>query len=128
MNFGERFKLYLLGVIGGIFLVILFFGNRSSCKNYVGNYLPEGRVLQEIQYKPIHYTPEVMASLASLSLDTAKFRTEILPELDIDFDQSNQRANPCGQYLATFQDSLQILEIRFEKCKEQTLFQEIIKK
>lgn len=120
MTFGERLKTYGLGFIAGCFLVVLFFGRRNSCKNYIPNYLPEGRVIQEMKYKPLLYSHEAMRALQQLSFDTATFRTKMLPELDINFDLSDQRAKPCGQYVAFYQDSLSDLRIEFEKCKEST--------
>lgn len=120
MTFGDRLKMYGLGFIAGCFLVVLFFGRRNSCKDYLPNYLPEGRVLQEVQAKPLLYSNEAMKSFEQLSLDTALFRAKMLPELDIDFDLSDQRAKPCGQYVSFYKDSLMDLRIEFEKCKEKT--------
>lgn len=120
MKFGDRLKMYALGFIAGCFLVVLFFGRRNSCTNYLPNYLPQGRVLQEVQSKPLLYSNEALNTLQQLSIDTATFRTKMLPELDINFDLSDQRAKPCGQYVSFYKDSLADVRIEFEKCKENT--------
>lgn len=118
MNFRDRIKMYALGFIAGCFLVVLFFGRRNSCKNYVSNYLPQGRVLQEIQAKPILYSEKAIATLAQLSIDTATFRQQYIPQLKVDFDLSQQHHRPCGQYVTFYSDTLRNLKIELEKCKE----------
>lgn len=118
MTFRDRFKMYLLGFIAGCFLVVLFFGRRNSCKNYIPNYLPQGRVIQEIQSHPIVFTDNAMSEFQNLGLDTADFRAKLLPELDVDFDLSDQRQKPCGQYVTFYKDSLLDLRIDLEKCME----------
>lgn len=118
MNFRDRFKMYLLGFIAGCFLVVLFFGRRNSCKNYIPNYLPEGRVKQEVNARPILFSNEAMNEFEKLGLDTTDFRTKILPDLDVNFDLSDQRQKPCGQYVTFYKDSLLDLRIDLEKCQE----------
>ncbi|MDO5656408.1 MAG: hypothetical protein Q4G27_09745 [Flavobacteriaceae bacterium] len=125
MTFRDRFKMYLLGFIAGCFLVILFFGRKNSCKNYLTNYLPEGRVLLEVGAKPIFYSEQAAQQLQNLGIDTADFRKEILPQLHIDFDRSEPRAIPCGNYISSYNDSIGPLQIKFEKCKENSRIQEI---
>lgn len=128
MNFFERFKFYLLGVFAGTLLVILLFGRRSSCKDMVTNYLPNGRVLLEAGSKPIFYSNEVLNTLEKSHVDTAEFRSKILPDLSINFDLSDQRAEPCGKYVSFYQDSLVNWQVNFEKCKEKVEITEIIEK
>jgi len=118
MNFFGRFKFYLLGVIAGSFLVILLFGRRSSCRDMATNYMPGGRVLLEMSSKPILYSNPVLQHLNNSKVDTATFRTKIMPELDINFDQSDQRAKPCGKYVAYYNDSRYHWKVDLEKCKE----------
>ena len=118
MSFIERFKFYLIGVLAGTFLVILIFGKRNSCKDMVTNYLPGGRVLLEMKSKPIFYSNDAMAKLEEEDVDTASFRNDILPKLDINFDLSDQRAEPCGKYVAYYQDSTHQWKLNLEKCKD----------
>lgn len=118
MSFIERFKFYLIGVLAGTFLVILIFGKRNSCKDMVTNYLPGGRVLLEMKSKPIFYSHDALAKLEEEHIDTASFRNDILPKLDINFDLSDQRAEPCGKYVAYYHDSTYHWKLNLEKCKE----------
>lgn len=127
MSFIQRFKFFLLGIIGGCFLVVLFFGDRNSCTSF-SSYLPEGRVLDEVNYKPLKFSPEAEVFFSQYNVDTAKFKKEYLPELDINFDLSDQRAKPCGKYVSFYKDSLVDLEIHFEKCKNSTEIKKVVKK
>lgn len=118
MSFFERFKFYLLGVIAGSFVVILIFGRRNSCKEMATNYMPSGRVLLEMKSKPFYYDNAAMDKLMAADIDTATFRKEIVSELDIDFDLSDQRAEPCGKYVAFYNDSVHHWKLNLEKCKQ----------
>lgn len=126
MSFFERFKFYLIGVFAGSLLVILMFGRRNSCKAMVTNYLPNGRVLLEVSSKPLFYSNDVLNQLEESQIDTGDFRANILPQLKIDFDLSDQRAKPCGQYISYYQDSLVNWQVNFEKCDDKVEFQQII--
>lgn len=126
MSFFERFKFYLIGVFAGSLLVILMFGRRNSCKDMVTGYLPNGRVLLEVKSKPLFYSNDALIKLNESQMDTAEFRKNILPELDIDFKISDQRAKPCGQYVSYYQDSLYNWQVNFEKCSDKVEIQQII--
>lgn len=125
MNFKERFKLYILGVLGGILLVTLFFGNRSSCRDGIVNYLPEGRVRQDILFHDIEFSGAVQGTLAQLNIDKELFK-KYIEKADVDFDLSEPRAEPCGKYVLFSQDSVQKLEIRLDKCKDKVLVTEVV--
>lgn len=118
MNFRDRLKMYALGFIAGCFLVVLFFGRRNSCKNYLSHYLPEGRVIQEIKAKPISYSADAMKQLQDLNIDTADFRNIIISGSDVDFGNSEPRAKPCGKFITHYKDSLQNLKINLLKCRD----------
>ncbi|MXV37445.1 hypothetical protein GO491_01945 [Flavobacteriaceae bacterium Ap0902] len=127
MNLRERLKLFALGSIAGIFLITLFFGRRTSCKDSIINYLPEGRVKQEILFYPIDYSSQVAEELERLNINDSLFKTYI-EKADIDFGLSNQRARPCGEYVLFSEDSIQQLEIHLDKCREGVLIEKIITK
>lgn len=125
MNFKERLKFYLLGLIGGLFLVMVFFGRRSSCRNGIRDYLPNGRVLAEIKTLPILYSNEALSTMQQLNIDTAYIQQKILVEGDINFDRSDARKKPCSDYIINYQDSLRHIEMNFEKCKSNVLIKSI---
>ncbi|MGI9527882.1 MAG: hypothetical protein ACR2MS_12310 [Weeksellaceae bacterium] len=124
MNFKERFKLFALGSILGIFIVTLLFGGRTSCKDNIVNYFPEGRVKQEILFYPIDYSSQAAAELRRLNINDSLFKLYI-QEADVDFGLSEQRAKPCGKYVLFSADSIQQLEIRLDKCREGVLIEKI---
>lgn len=128
MNFRERFKFFALGSMAGIFLVILLFGNRTSCKDALVNYFPQGRVKQEILFYPFKFSDQAKNKLNELKIDTALFKNKYIQEADVDFDLSEQRAKPCGKYVLISQDSIQQLEILLDKCRNQVLIQQITSK
>lgn len=117
----RRFKFFGLGALAGIFLVVLFFGRRNSCKNYIRDYMPNGRVLAEVKFLPIKYDPQAMEDLKNLKIDTAYINQKALVDGDIDFDLSDQRHKPCGQYVLYYKDSLKNVEINFKKCKKEVV-------
>ncbi|MBV7441719.1 hypothetical protein KRX57_09825 [Weeksellaceae bacterium TAE3-ERU29] len=121
----RRFKFYGLGILGGTFLVILFFGRRSSCRDYVKNYMPNGRVLSEVDFLPKEYEPKVIEKLGVLNIDTAFVNQKILKKGEIDFERSAPREKPCGLYILNYTDSTYNVEVNFKKCKDKVVIQDI---
>ncbi|QAR29957.1 DUF4258 domain-containing protein [Ornithobacterium rhinotracheale] len=119
----RRFKFYGLGILLGIFVVILMFGKRNSCRNYISNYLPNGRVLSEVAFLPKEYSSQAQEQMQALGIDTAFFNQKILKNGIIDFDRSAPRQAPCGVYLLNYQDQEKNLEIIFKKCKDEVLIE-----
>ncbi len=122
MTFGRRLRYYLLGFFAGSIMVFMIFGRRSSCKNYVRDYLPNGRVLQEVQHKPIQYSEGVEKFISENNIDSAFLNRTIMTEGEINFEDSEPRKKPCGYYKMTYKDSLLI---EFEKCKDFSTIEKI---
>uniref|UniRef100_UPI0039A58799 hypothetical protein n=1 Tax=Ornithobacterium rhinotracheale TaxID=28251 RepID=UPI0039A58799 len=122
-DFQRRFKFFGIGILLGIFVVILMFGKRNSCRNYISNYLPNGRVLSEVAFLPKKYSSQAAAQMQRLGVDTAFFRQKILKNGIIDFERSVPRQAPCGVYLLNYQDQEKNLEIIFKKCKDEVLIE-----
>lgn len=125
MIFRERLKFYIIGFLAGIMLVVLFFGKRSSCKNYVTAFMPNERVLTEIQSMPITYSEEAINQIENTATDTAYINQVIFRKGNIDFDNSEPRAKPCGKYLISHSDSTKTINVNFKKCKRETIVQNI---
>ena len=121
----KRFKFYGMGVLLGTFFVILLFGRRSSCRDYVKNYMPNGRVLSEVDFLPKEYSPKVIDKLEILNIDTAFVNQKILKEGEIDFERSAPREKPCGLYILNYTDSTYNVEVNFKKCKDKVVIQDI---
>lgn len=121
----KRFKFYGMGVLLGTFFVILLFGRRSSCRDYVKNYMPNGRVLSEVDFLPKEYSPKVIDKLEILNIDTAFVNQKILKEGEIDFERSAPREKPCGLYILNYTDSTHNVEVNFKKCKDKVVIQDI---
>ena len=121
----KRFKFYGMGVLLGTFFVVLLFGRRSSCRDYVKNYMPNGRVLSEVDFLPKEYSPKVIDKLEILNIDTAFVNQKILKEGEIDFERSAPREKPCGLYILNYTDSTYNVEVNFKKCKDKVVIQDI---
>ena len=94
----NRILRFVLGFFLGLFILMIFFGRRDfSCLN---TYLPEGRVLESMSRKTkITSAVALPKSLENLT-DTTEFR-QFLKQAHIDFNKSNARQKPCGQYFVT---------------------------
>ncbi|AFL97032.1 DUF4258 domain-containing protein [Ornithobacterium rhinotracheale] len=122
-DFQRRFKFFGIGILLGIFVVILMFGKRNSCRNYLSDYLPNGRVLSEVSFLPKEYSPQAQEQMQALGIDTAFFNQKILKKGIIDFDRSAPRQEPCGAYIMNYQDKEKSVEIIFKKCKDKVLIE-----
>lgn len=118
MDFWQRFKFFFLGSLMGIFFVILVFGKRMSCKQAVIEYFPNGRVLAEIRYKDLQWSPDTDQKFQELQVDSAFLYEEILMDGRVDFQKSDPRRQPCGKYLIHFQKEEQSYEMFVTKCRE----------
>jgi hypothetical protein len=123
MNFAQRLRFYLVGVIFGCLFVYVLFGNREySCA-----YFPNARVLDEAHNKPKVYTATCLAQLKKMNLDTSFIQKNIFTSSKIDFDKSQPRAKPCGKYIAYYPKKNPIYIIEFQKCEKKVLVNSIEK-
>lgn len=123
----DRYKFFGIGSLAGIFLVILFFGQRSSCTQYISNYLPNGRVLSEIRFRKKNYSPLAQTSMKNLGIDTTFIHQKVLKNSEIDFSASQPRQEPCGFFVIHYKDSLMPLRLEIDKCKNDVTIQKIEK-
>lgn len=78
MDIKSKFLRFGFGFLLGIFLLLIMFGNRDfSC---VGNYFPEGRVLEDIKQKKLIFSTSIPSNHTKIT-DTAYFKLIFLKKL-----------------------------------------------
>lgn len=111
MDTKSKFLRFGFGFLLGIFLLLIMFGNRDfSC---VGNYFPEGRVLEDIKEKELIFSTQIPSNYNKIT-DTVYFKHVFLKNASVDFSKSEPRKKPCGEYLIS-NDTLELLIKNCEK-------------
>lgn len=123
MNLRQRFLRFLIGFSIGS-LMVVFFLNKKSAKC---NYLPNDRVIGEIEFRPKKYSENVLQFLKEAQLDTTYVLTKIVPNGEIDFEASQPRKKPCGEYLMYSETEKGNFQLKFTKCRDHVFFNEIKK-
>lgn len=85
MNFKQRLKLYLIGVFFG--LIVVYFSLIKNRDRNIGEWLPENRVLAQLDSVPLIYSPELGKCIECLSLDEKEIK-KIISSSDVDFNKS----------------------------------------
>ena len=123
MKFIHRLGYYLGGfAIGLIILAFFLSGKKTSCA-----YGPDARVLKNIRIKERAYSPEVIAEMQKLQIDSAAIST-VLRKGDIDFSRSNTNPDSCKTYMVTGNSASGELELLFENCDSIATLQKVWKK
>ncbi|WP_299214014.1 DUF4258 domain-containing protein [uncultured Dokdonia sp.] len=123
MRLLHRVGYYLGGFSLGLIILAFFFsGKKTSCA-----YFPEARVLKNINLKPYTLSRKAQESLTQLQLDTVAIN-QVLQKGDIDFDESQPRKEPCGEY-AVYGDTQKELKLKIvlENCEEKVFIKEVSK-
>ena len=121
MRLLHRIGYYLGGFSLGLIILAFFFsGKKTSCA-----YFPEARVLKNINLKSYTLSRKAQESLTQLQLDTIAVNS-VLKNGDIDFNESQPRKEPCGEYAVYGHSSEeQLLKIVLENCEENVLIKEV---
>ncbi len=90
MNFKQRLKRYLIGMILGMALVAFFFKGRLS---QLTSWLPGNRVRELLIESETRYTPEALCQLTCYQLDTADVST-MKATGDVVFKLSDTHSEP----------------------------------
>ncbi|WP_029036815.1 DUF4258 domain-containing protein [Salinimicrobium xinjiangense] len=123
MKFIHRLGFYLGGfAIGLVILAFFLSGKKTSCA-----YGVDARVLKNIRNKERIYTPEALAEIERLQIDTASITTA-LHKGDVDFSRSNTKPDSCKVYMITGKTESGALEMLFENCDSTATLQQIWKK
>src|SRR5210317_659331 len=122
MTFKQRLPYFLIGLIIGIILVIFVFGKKDASFDY----LPNARVLKDINKKNRIYTKEAIADLAIYQLDTADVSL-ILKTGDIDFGSKEKLENGCFIYAIKGSETLESVTLKVTNCKTTATITEVLK-
>lgn len=110
MSFSKRLRLYLTGFFMGLVFIIFVFGN----KVFSWSYLPNDRVLAEIQTKPLKFSNQSLESLKLKKISLNFIKDTVLSKGKINFKKSNAQALPCPHYVLHYES----LKVTFTKCKD----------
>lgn len=121
MNLLRRFAFFGVGLVLGFIAVGFLFGERfSSCA-----YLPNARVLEEVDFKTWDFSDEMLLQMENYTIDSVMLK-EAMKEGDILFSESLPRKKPCGFYKMYFNIGLKEYNLYFDKCKEEVLMDSIV--
>ncbi len=90
MNFARRLRAYTIGLTLGVLLVVAMFKERLSV---LTAWLPENRVLQELNSSDLTYSPAALCELKCLGLDTSHV-SETMREGKVRFSLSETHTKP----------------------------------
>ncbi len=123
MKLIQRFGYYLGGFgIGIIIVLFVLSGKETSC-----SYFPNARVLKEIRFKTLNYSPEVATYMTQNQIDSIAIG-KLLRQGNVDFDASQtDRDNPCRVYVINGTYKSQDLQIQIKECKEVDSIATVIK-
>lgn len=112
MTFKQRLPYFLVGLTIGIILVIFVFGKKDASFDY----LPNARVLKDINKKERIYTDQALIDLKTHSLDTAAVSL-ILKTGDVDFSKKEKLENGCTSYLVSGDEELEAVTLKITNCE-----------
>ncbi len=123
MTFKQRLPYFLVGLTIGIILVIFIFGKKDASFDY----LPNARVLKDINKKDRIYSKEAIANLAAYQLDTADV-SSILKNGNVDFSTKEKLEDGCFTYAISGKDQLSPVTLKVTNCETTATVESIIKK
>ena len=112
MTFKQRLPYFLVGLTIGIILVVFVFGKKGASFDY----LPNARVLKDINKKERIYSEQASTDLATYQLDTAQVSL-ILKAGDVDFGKKEKLDNGCMSYLISGKKELKSITIKVTNCE-----------
>lgn len=119
-DFSYRFRYYSIGLVIGIFFVFIFFSQRMRCSQF----LPNGRVLAEIQTKNIIVKDSaIYTELKRGNKTYTAFLDSMLQFGDINFSESDPRKKPCGAYVLYYKN----YKLQLTKCSKDVYLNKIEK-
>ena len=117
-SFFKRLGFYLFGLSIGIIFLAFFFKKKTEETGTSFCYLPNCRTLKDMRSKPISYSEEIKALIASQELDSTDI-TKFFIEGDVDFGKSDTKSVPCKTYFieGIVGEKNAVLEVK--NCQEQ---------
>ncbi len=113
MTFAKRLRFFGIGLSLGVLLSLAMFGpERFSCSGY----LPESRVLAELETKKWSIALEAQEPLRVLGIDSVNVKQNLLPNAKINFEESEARLKPCGKYAIYYPKDSHFIKLFVLKC------------
>ena len=122
MTFKQRLPYFLVGLTIGIFLVIFVFGKKGASFDY----LPNARVLKDINKKERVYSNQALADLEVHQLDTAQVSL-ILKTGNVNFSKKEKLENGCTSYLITGKKELETVTLKISNCERTATVESVIR-
>lgn len=122
MNLKKRFFLYGFGFAIGA-LVVLFIWNK---KDTTFDYMPEARVLKNIQSKKIKTSIPTKLFLIEYQIDDLTL-INLIKNGNVDFEKSNTNTEPCKTYWIYTSFKEEKLSLIIENCDSIATIKKIIK-
>lgn len=122
MTFKQRLPYFLVGLTIGIILVVFVFGKKGASFDY----LPNARVLKDINKKERLYSNQAMSDLATHQLDTAQVSL-ILKTGDVDFSKKEKLENGCTSYVISGKEEMENVTLKVTNCESSATVESIIK-
>lgn len=112
MTFKQRLPYFLVGLTIGIILVVFVFGKKDASFDY----LPNARVLKDINKKERIYSVKALEDLITNQIDTAQVSL-ILNKGDVDFGKKEKLENGCTSYLISGKKELKNITVKVTNCE-----------
>ncbi len=112
MGFLRRLGWYLVGLSIGIIFLIFFLKKKSDETGTEFCYFPNCRVLKDMRSKPLVFGEELEPKYR----DTVLIQS-FLQDGDIDFGESDTKAEPCKIYVIEKDEK----EVLFENCSDKVI-------
>ncbi|WP_343486393.1 DUF4258 domain-containing protein [Allomuricauda sp. d1] len=122
----KRIGWYLVGLSIGLVFLMFFLKKKSEETGVEFCYLPNCRVLKDIRSKPLSFSEEVLAKMESVQMDSMTI-VSFLKDGDIDFAESDAKANPCKLYKINKDFDGRRFTLDVENCNERAILKGLAK-
>ena len=125
MNFLNRFSIFSIGIIIGVFIIIISMKTRKETISF--NYLPSDRIKSYLLKHDINYIDYSLCQLQLLKLDTLKIYSYI-ENSKVNFKKSKIRGYDCKIYYLINKNisDNSVIEFVFTKCDTTIILKNII--
>lgn len=120
MTFKQRLPFFLGGLTIGIIVVVFFLGKKETTFDY----LPNARVLKNINTKERIYSDESLAIINSMQIDTSQI-SKILKKGNVDI-LNKIKTESCIEYNIEGKKELKNVTLTVENCKTTAIIKKIV--
>ncbi|MEZ2414198.1 DUF4258 domain-containing protein [Muriicola sp. E247] len=124
MAFLKRLGFYLIGLTIGIIFLTFFLKKKTSETGTEFCYFPNCRVLKELRSKPLTYSANTEEMMDDMKIDTLTIQY-LLREGDVNFSESDTKAQPCKVFLVEGQIQEREASLLFKNCDSTTILESI---